>query len=360
MNTHEEGPLEPAAWGHDVAERYDPVEPYYGLDLRPGHVLDGRFVLGEPISRSSMATVFAAKDTNDRHQTVVVKVPHLRCESDPAFYSRFQREEEIGRQLDHPYILKYIPVSVTRSRPYIVTEYVRGCTLAHLLNASRPLPEKDALSIASRVCEALQHMHERGVIHRDLKPGNIMICRDRTIRVLDFGIATSGASRRITVIGFAPMLGTPDYMAPEQVRSKPSDARTDLYCLGVILYQMLTGVIPFQNENPWTALNDRVTGDPVAPRKLNPALSPHVEEIVLHALQRNPDDRYPTATAMKTELDAPEQVSVTGYCDRLKTPSKWRLSLEGTPVLTGTLLALGFILLQVLAFLLLRHYLASR
>ena len=144
----------------------------------------------------------------------------------------------------------------------------------------RPLPEKDALKIASLICEALQHMHDHGVVHRDLKPQNVMICCDGTIRIMDFGIARDAASRRITRVGNSNSMGTPDYMAPEQVTGKRADKRTDIYNLGGLLYEMLTGVIPFQNDNPWAALNARVTGDPVAPRKLNPELSAQAEEIV--------------------------------------------------------------------------------
>ncbi len=322
--------------------------------MRAGHLLDGRFLVGEPISRSGMAMIYKAEDTHNQNQVVAVKVPHLRLEADPNFFSRFQREEEIGRKLDHPFVLKFIPVQ-HKSRPYIVTEYLRGCTLAHLLHALRPLPEKDALRIASLLCDALQHLHEHGVVHRDLKPDNIMICRDRSIRLMDFGIAMATDARRVTLSGLTPTMGTPDYMAPEQVKNQRGDARTDIYSLGVMLYEMLTGVVPFQNENAWTAMNDRVTGDPAAPRKLNPELSPEAEEIVLHAMQRDPANRYPTAAAMKAELDAPREVRVSGYCDRLQAPH-WRMGMRETPLIAGSLLGLGCIALQVVMFLLLRHF----
>jgi len=355
MNANGHRPLDQVpGWG-DVPEYHDPVEPSSGPELRPGHLLDGRFLIGEPLSRSGMATIYKAQDTCNQNQPVAVKVPHLQYESSPVFFSRFQREEEIGRKLDHPFLLKVIPVE-GKSRPYLATEYLRGCTLAHLLNAMRPLPEKDALKIASLLCEALRHMHECGVVHRDLKPPNVMICCDRSIRLMDFGIASAAASRRITLGGLTPVMGTPEYMAPEQVKNKRCDERTDIYSLGLILYEMLTGSLPFQNENPWVALNDRVSGDPVAPRKLNPALSPEVEEIVLHAMQRNPADRYATAAALKADLDAPDGVRVTGYCNHLQSP-RWRLGLRETPMLAGTLLGLGFILMQAVLFLLLRHYL---
>jgi serine/threonine-protein kinase len=188
----------------------------------------------------------------------------------------------------------------------------------------RPLPEKDALKIASLVCEALQYMHEQGVVHRDLKPENIMICCDGTIRIMDFGIARDQSSRRITFAGNSSAMGTPDYMAPEQVTGKRVDRRTDIYNLGALLYELFVGVPPFQNENPWAALNARVTGDPLAPRKLNRELSAQAEEIVLRALQREPLQRYQSAADMKAELDSSEHVRVTGLAERLQEPRPWK------------------------------------
>ncbi len=331
------------------------LEPTFSPELRPGYLLDGRFLIGGPLTRSGMATIYQAQDSLNHHELVVVKVPHLRYESDPNYFSRFQREEDIGRKLDHPFILRFIPVE-KKSRPYLVTEYLRGCTLAHLLDAMRPLPEKDALRIGSLICEALQHMHARGVVHRDLKPGNVMVCRDRTIRVMDFGIASAADAKKITLQGLTATMGTPEYMSPEQVTNARTDERSDVYCLGAMLYEMLTGHLPFPDENCWVAMNNRVTGDPVAPRKLNSNISPQAEEIVLHAMQRDPSDRYQTAADMKRELDAPGKVFVSGYSHRLQSPH-WRLSMRGTPVIAGTLIGLGFIALQVLAFLLLRHFL---
>ncbi len=350
-------PLAQVASCREVPDHHDPVERT-DAPLRLGQVLDGRFLIKEIISRSGMATIFQAEDQQNANAPVAVKVPHLHYESDPAFYSRFQREEEIGRKLDHPSILKYMPVDGPRSRPYLVTEYLKGCTLAHLLKATKPLPEHDALKIAGLVCEALEHMHQRGIIHRDLKPDNIMICCDGTIRIMDFGIARA-AGCKLTLVGFTPAMGTPDYMAPEQVKGKPGDARTDLYNLGALLYEMLTGVTPFENENPWVSMNLRVTGDPPAPRKLNPQLSSPAEEIVLRALQRDPADRYQTAAAMKTDLDAPDKVSVTGLCNRLHPATAPRLDYEQMALVKGGLLALAVISTLVVMFFVLTHLLAK-
>ena len=322
--------VEEISYYRGVATYHRPAEPPTGGDLQPGTTLDNRFFILETISRSGMATIFKATDLKSK-ETVAVKVPFIEFESDPGFYSRFLREEEIGLKLDHPYILRFIPEDKgeQRSRPYIVTEYLRGYTLAHLLNSMRPLPEKDALSIASRLCEAVSYMHGHGVVHRDLKPQNIMICYDGSLRIMDFGIAKSQEGRRITFAGFSPAVGTPDYMAPEQIRGKRGDERTDLYSLGAMLYEMVVGEPPFEGDNLFVVMNARVSGDPTAPRRRNPGVSPQLEEIILHAMERDPARRYPSAVALKAELDDPAAVPVTGRCERLQKPSA--LNAEGYP-----------------------------
>ena len=346
--------VEKVALYRGVAMYEETADPTTKYDLRPGQVLDNRFQILETISRSGMATIFKANDLETK-LTVAVKVPLMQYESDPGFYSRFQREEEIGSSLSHPYILKFYPVpEELRSRPYIVTEYLRGYTLSHLLTSVSPMPEKDAIKLASRICEALVYMHGQGVVHRDLKPQNIMLCNDGTIRIMDFGIAKAKEGRRLTFTGFTPAVGTPDYMAPEQVKGKRGDERTDIYSLGAMLYEMVVGVPPFQmeNENPLVIMNARVDGDPVAPRKRNPKVSPQVEEIVLHAMERDPGKRYQTASAMKAELDDPSSVKLTGRCDRLReaTPGRrqWKKALWIALGITVPLIILILLILLII------------
>jgi serine/threonine-protein kinase len=299
-------------------------------DVQLGEVLDGRFHVTDVIARSPTATLFKATDQKTG-QTVAVKVPFLHAESDPAFFARFEREEAVARTLDHPYVLKIIPVE-DKSRPYIPMEYLEGQTLAQLLHTAHPLPVPDALRIAGRICQALEYLHAHDVVHRDLKPDNVMLCDDGSIRIMDFGIAKAAGKRRLTFTRLLSAMGTPDYMAPEQVLGKRGDPRTDLYSLGAILYEMVTGSTPFEGDNPYVVMNARVVGDPVAPRHCNGQVPPAVEETILHAMERNPADRYPSAAAMRAELEGPETVTLTGRHERLQPPSLWKIRMRVLPL----------------------------
>lgn len=212
-------------------------------EVQPNETLDGRLQIEGVISRSGMASIYKAKDLMTG-QAVAVKIPYQQFESDPASFARFQREAEIGKKLNHPNILLLLDVG-EHSRPYIVMEYLEGKTLDRVMNKIPPLPISDSAQIASQVCGALAHMHEHKIVHRDLKPQNIMNCNDGSLRIMDFGIAKSTEMRRITFAGFSPAMGTPDYMAPEQVQGKRGDERTDIYSLGAVLYEMATGSVPF-------------------------------------------------------------------------------------------------------------------
>jgi serine/threonine-protein kinase len=321
-------------------------------EFSPGAVLDNRFEIQDCLSRSGMACIYKALDRKSA-RTVAIKVPHMQFESDIAGATRFEREEEIGKALNHPSVLKIIPVEEQKSRPYIVMEYLEGRTLADLLKEHKPLSEADAVAIASRICDALDYLHKQNVVHRDLKPQNIMLCRDGSIRIMDFGIAKSSQARRMTFVGFTASMGTPDYMAPEQVQGKRGDERTDIYSLGAILYEMAAGATLFEGENPYVVMNSRLTGDPAAPRKVNPKLTPVLEEIILHALERNPASRYPSAAAMKAELDDYEKVPLTQRWQHLQPPQIWKTRYRMVPIIAG------IFILNIILFLILWWYLSA-
>lgn len=292
-------------------------------ELQPGFLLDGRFRIEQMIGKSGMAAVYKATDTR-KDRIVALKIPHMQFESDVAFYSRFEREAEIGLKLDHPNILKFYDVP-EKSRLYIVMELLEGRPLNEIMSEVRPFPIDDAIQIAVRVCDALAHMHSKGIVHRDIKPQNIMICTDGSLRIFDFGIARAAEMRRLTFVGFTPAMGTPDYMAPEQVKGKRGDERTDIYSLGAILYEMTTGIAPFDAENPFLVMNARVTGDPVAPRERNPNIPPELEEIILHAMEREPHRRIASAELMKAQLLDFSLVPMTGRNERLQVPKVWTM-----------------------------------
>jgi len=296
-------------------------------EVQIGDVLDSRFRIESVVSRSGMASIYKATDLKDG-ATVAVKVPHMQFESDPGSFARFQREAEIGQTLSHPNILRFLKIE-DQSRPYIVMEFLQGRTLSEIMNEIRPLPIADAVQIASALCDALSHMHQLKVVHRDLKPQNVMVCEDGSIRIMDFGIAKATEMRRITFAGLSPAMGTPDYMAPEQVKGRRGDERTDVYSLGAMLYEMTTGRVPFEGPNPFIVMNSRIAGDPVAPRKRNPQISEQLEEIILHAMEREPAKRYQTAADMKAELDDPDSVRVTGRSHRLRSPKMWKTRWQG-------------------------------
>ncbi len=311
-------------------------------ELGVKQVLDKRFEITRLISRSGMASIFEALDLTTG-QDVAIKVPFMQFESDPAFYSRFEREEAIGRTLKHPSILHVLPVEKdSKSRPYIVMELLDGETLDQVMSRERPMDVDKALRITREMCAALVYMHSQNIVHRDMKPQNIMLCKDGSLRIMDFGIAKAASMRRITFTGFSPAMGTPDYMAPEQVKGKRGDERTDIYSLGAMFYEMATGSVPFEGQNPFLIMNARVTGDPKAPRRLNSKISPQVEEIILHAMAREPAQRYQSAAEFKKELEQPQQVQVTGRVERLQVPAQWkskwramRITIIGVVIVAG-------------------------
>ena len=303
-------------------------------DIQTGQRLDGRFEITALIEQSGMATVFKALDLQT-NRPVVLKVPHAEFEGSRANWARFAREAAIIGKLNHPGILKIIAVA-EKSRPYVVMEYLEGETLHDILERARSLPECQAVQLASRLCGILDYLHRRGIVHCDVKPGNIIISDDGYPRLIDFGIAK--AREPFTLGWFPPRLGTPEYMAPEQTRGDRVDARTDIYSLGVVLYEIATGTRP-------------CPGGTRPPRELNSNLSEQIEEIILHALAPDPSDRYRSAAAMKAELDCPETVQVTGKYRNPRKPSPWPkrlrfasvvLSLAASPVILFFLFLLMF------------------
>jgi eukaryotic-like serine/threonine-protein kinase len=272
-----------------------------------GELLD-HYHLDDVVARSGMATIFRATDPRSGQQ-VAIKVPHPEVESDPALFDRFRREEEIGRRLDHPGVMKVFPKEDS-NQVYMVMEWVDGRLLRQLLQTERKLPLEQTVSIVLQICEVLEYVHKHDVVHRDLKPENVMIDDQGRIKLIDFGIAASAGARRLTFANFSKTMGTPDYISPEQVKGKRGDVRSDIYALGVMLYEMSTGALPFSGPNPFAVMNSRLLNSPVPPRELNPEISPQLQEIIYRALEREPKNRYASVRELAWDLQHPETVGV--------------------------------------------------
>jgi serine/threonine-protein kinase len=275
--------------------------------LHPGDQLDHYRIEGL-VARSGMATIFRATDMRNGRQ-VAIKIPHPEMEADPVLFDRFRREAEIGEKLDHPGVMKVFPDD-DHSRVYMVMEWVDGRLLRQVLHDSGKLPIDRAIKIAIAINDALDYIHRNGVVHRDLKPENIMISGDDRIKLIDFGIAGKEGARRLTFAKLSQVMGTPDYISPEQVKGKRGDGRSDIYALGVMLYEMLTGKTPFTGPNPFAIMNDRLLNNPIPPRELNPEISPALQEVIYRALEREPQNRYSTANEFAWDLEHLDQVGV--------------------------------------------------
>jgi serine/threonine protein kinase len=188
-------------------------------------------------------------------------------------------------------------------------EWAEGRLLRQVLGECRQMAAERAVRIAIGICDALDYIHGRGVVHRDLKPENIFIDSDDRIKLIDFGIASKAGARRLT-FGKLSMLGTPDYISPEQVDGKRGDERSDLYAVGVMLYEMVTGRTPFCGDTPFAAMNARLVSNPIPPRELVPELSPELQETIFRALERDPRKRYSTAGEVARDLRHPESIAV--------------------------------------------------
>lgn len=270
------------------------------------HVFNDRYEMVRHIARGGMAQVYLAKDLLlDRPVALKVLFPELSI--DLAFVERFRREAKAAANLSHPNIVSVYDWGQGDSTYFIVMEYVDGPTLSSLLKtktgAPNPIEPQRAAAIAASVAAALDFAHRRGVIHRDVKPGNVLIDDRSQVKVADFGIARAiGTSEDLTQTG--SVMGTATYFSPEQAQGFAVDPRSDVYSLGVVLYEMATGKPPFSGDNPVAIAYKHVKEPPPAPRSLNPAVPPALEAIILKALAKEPESRYQSAEDMRTDLIA--------------------------------------------------------
>ena len=262
-------------------------------------VLGKRYEIDEVLGEGGMAKVFRGDD-RVLNRTIAVKILSPQFAEDQQFVDRFRREAQSAAGLNHPNVVSVYDSGSQGNVHYIVMEYVQGRTLRDVIRQDgRLLPER-VTEIAESVALALAAAHDKGLVHRDIKPGNIMLTGDGQVKVMDFGIARATSSDTITQT--AAVLGTASYLSPEQAQGEPVDGRSDIYSLGVVLYELLTGRPPFSGDSPVTIAYKHVTEDPVEPGRLNPDVSDALDAIVMKAMAKNPDHRYQTAAEIGDDL----------------------------------------------------------
>ena len=270
------------------------------MDKYTGKRLDGRYEIHELIGVGGMAVVYRAYDTID-DRTVAIKILKDEFLGNEEFIRRFKNESKAIAVLSHPNIVKVYDVSFGDRIQYIVMEYIDGITLKEYLDQQKEIKWKEAIHFTVQILRALQHAHEKGVIHRDIKPQNIMLLQDGTIKVTDFGIARFSRKETRTMTDKA--IGSVHYIAPEQARGDVTDEKADIYSVGVMLYEMITGQLPFEADNAVSVAIMQLQNDPRPPKDINPAIPDGLEEITLRAMQKNPGQRYQSAAEMLRDIE---------------------------------------------------------
>jgi serine/threonine-protein kinase len=269
-------------------------------------LLGERYELSEVLGRGGMAEVRLGRDVR-LGRTVAVKTLRSDLALDSNFQARFRREAQSAASLSHPAIVSVYDTGEDYADgvpvPYIVMEYVDGQTLRELLNSGRKLLPERAMEIAAGTLSALEYSHQNGIVHRDIKPGNVMLTRAGTVKVMDFGIARAVSDTSSTMTSTAAVIGTAQYLSPEQAKGEKTDARSDLYSTGCLLYELLTGVPPFVGDSPVAVAYQHVRESPKPPSQVDAAVTPAMDAIVLKALAKNADNRYQSAAEMRDDVE---------------------------------------------------------
>ena len=268
------------------------------MRLERGQQLD-RYTITRRLGQGGMGTVYQAHDEHGR--LVVLKVPSDVLLDDPGTQARYERELEIIRTLDHPHIQRLVATGRADSGlPFAVLEWVDGGLLRDRLYEGKPFRAEEAIRIAAQLSDTLQYCHERGIVHRDLKPDNVLVTSRGDVKLMDFGAAL--LERGHDSASLSPALGTPDYMSPEQVQGQRGDARTDVYSLGVMLYEMLAGEPPFRGDNALAVMAQHIQSQPARLRARNRHVSPALEAVIMKAVRKDPATRYASMAAFQRDL----------------------------------------------------------
>jgi serine/threonine-protein kinase len=307
-----------------------------------GDSVDG-FTLKELLGEGAYATVWLALDFRGEGE-VVIKFPNPELFADPQLYARFNRERTLALALDHPNVQRALPVPRQPSEPYFVYEYAAGRTLRALIYDQGRLSLDEALAVGEQIASGLVYLHAHGIVHRDLKPENLIVSAEQVVKISDFGSAVSLGVRRLTWKHFTSAQGTPDYMSPEQIRGFRGDTRSDLYSWGVIMYELLVGVVPFQGDNWLAVMAGHLQETPKPIRELDATIPAEIEAIVMHSFRRYSDHRYQSATDLLGDLANPGQAAPEIFDLSPEVPMG-----EGRPTTTRSylrqagLVAIGFV-----------------
>jgi serine/threonine-protein kinase len=316
------------------------------MRYQAGETVNDKYEIIETLGHGGMNDAYKARERSTG-RIVVLKVPFSSLIGDPATYSRYERELEIGKRLHHPNIQQLLDDGRLDDgvAPFLVLEFVDGTPLREYLRQNAPLPVDEAIRIAVQLADALGYCHQHGVVHRDLKPENILMEADGTVKLVDFGIALLQGARRLTFRRLSTEVGTPDYMAPEQVEGDRGDARTDIYALGVMLYEMLTADVPYHGDNPLAVMGQRVNTDAPLLRRKRPDLPPALEAIIWRALRRDPAERYASMDALRNDLLHLDQVQIPAeYPSEATHPPRVRREhLVNGAIVVGVLVVLAII-----------------
>lgn len=308
----------------------------------PGTQID-HYEIIHMLGHGGMNRVYLARDVSNQ-QEVVLKFPNDDLIGNIAVFERYRREAEIGDRLHHPHVQHLLNTDEKRSEEYLVVEYIKGKTLRTILeeHAPNPLPVAEAIRITIQICDALVSCHEQGIYHRDIKPENVMIQEDGSVKIIDFGIALLEGARRVTWRGLSSTVGTPDYMSPEQLKGERGMASSDIYAVGVMLYEMLCGHTPFEGENIFAIMNQHVSQDPPSILLKNPHISPALATVVMRAIRRGRDKRYQSMSNFLHDLRNLEEVKPVPY-----NPEAPVLNQPGRTVIIATLIIIAICLLII-------------
>ena len=302
------------------------------------------FQIRAHIAQGGMSDIYRVYDLLSGKE-VVLKIPNRASIGDPAQYERFQRELEVMRTLDHPAIQKGVGSGQFNATPYLVTELISGESMREFVLREAPMPADKAIHLIKRIADGLAHCHDHDIIHRDIKPENILILPEGDPIILDFGLALTKNAYRVTYANLTGAAGTPDYMAPEQIEGQRGDQRTDVYALGTMLFELLSGHLPFMGDNQMAVMSLHLQGTVPRLDREDKGISSNLAAVVARAMQRHMEDRCPDMHAFIHDLDHPESVDIS-ILNKVEAPTQ-ELPFWRSPIVVSLLMAMVVLLLLV-------------